>query len=310
MRIGDLPSDELARRCGEGLGWRVGPFALRVTTAVAGMVPHLAFLYGDFLLSQGLCYADAEVSVRRARGSLRRVSIYSDGRRFFGPIPRTEAIPLIEWTLNLCVFHRPSPHLLIHAAVVEKGGRAMILPGEAGAGKSTLCAALIHRGWRLLSDEVAVVRVADGRLLPVPRPVSLKGQAIEIVRAFAPEAVLGPTWPKTPKGPVAHLLPPRENVLRMDDPAEPAWIVFPAYRADVAAEMAPFSKAQSLMYCADHAFNYSVLGGEGFHALADLVDACACFELCYGDLESAVRRLEALADPAAASDEARRAARV
>ncbi len=295
MRIGELPRDELARRFGEGLAWRVGPFAVRVTTAVAHAADHLAFLYGDFLLSNGGCIADAEVSVRRARGLLRRVSIYSDGRRFFGPVPRTEAIPLIEWTLNLCVFHRPCPHLLIHAAVVEKEGRAMILPGEAGAGKSTLCAALIHRGWRLLSDEVAVVRIGDGRLLPVPRPVSLKGQAIEIVRRFAPAAVLGPTWPKTPKGPVAHLLPPRESVLRMDDPADPAWIVFPSFRADVAAEMAPFSKAQSFMYCAGHAFNYSVLGSEGFAALAALIDACACFELCYGDLESAVERLEALA---------------
>ena len=35
--------------------------------------------------------------------------------------------------------------------------RAVILPAPPGSGKSTLCAALVNRGWRLLSDELTLV---------------------------------------------------------------------------------------------------------------------------------------------------------
>ena len=73
---------------------------------------------------------------------------------------------------------------------------AVIVPGQSGQGKSTLCAALVARGWRHISDEFALMdpaslaitaalnyrqisgvgqrmraRVVGARLLPVPQPV-------------------------------------------------------------------------------------------------------------------------------------------
>ena len=44
----------------------------------------------------------------------------------------------LRWTLNLCVFHQPSRDLVLHAAVVERDGRALIMPAVPGSGKSTL----------------------------------------------------------------------------------------------------------------------------------------------------------------------------
>ena len=42
----------------------------------------------------------------------------------------------------------------LHAGAVVLGDRAVALAGEAGAGKSTLCAALVERGHPFLSDDV------------------------------------------------------------------------------------------------------------------------------------------------------------
>ena len=204
-------------------------------------------------------------------------------------------MPLLEWTLNLCVFHQPSIHLLVHAAVVERDGFAAILPGGAGAGKSTLCAALIYRGWRLLSDEVAVIRLSDGQVLPAPRPVSLKEDSIETLQRFAPEAMLGPVWPKTAKGRLGHLIPPKESVLRMDEAAAPAWVVFPSFQTLAGTALNAVPKAQALIECADHAFNYSLHGRQGFETLASLIDACGCYELIYSNLDEGVAELDRLA---------------
>lgn len=45
-----------------------------------------------------------------------------------------------------------------------------MLVGTTGAGKSTLCAALCADGWRLLSDEMALIEPDTGRLRGMGRP--------------------------------------------------------------------------------------------------------------------------------------------
>lgn len=54
--------------------------------------------------------------------------------------------------------------LPLHASAVEIDGRALLLTGNSGAGKSTLAAALVDRGFRVLSDDLCALEIADGRL--------------------------------------------------------------------------------------------------------------------------------------------------
>ncbi len=64
----------------------------------------------------------------------------------------------------------------LHAAAVSDGGRAMLLAGQGGSGKSTLCYALVRAGWRLIADDVSFLEegatlrawgnATDIRLLP------------------------------------------------------------------------------------------------------------------------------------------------
>lgn len=57
-----------------------------------------------------------------------------------------------------------------------------IVPAPLDSAKRTLCAALVGKGWRLLSDELALVRLDTGELVPLPRPISLKNASINIIR--------------------------------------------------------------------------------------------------------------------------------
>jgi len=296
LRIGDLTALEARTRSRQsGLCWRVGPFVLRLKTDLAKVVNGLRFLYSEFPLIEQDAVADAELSVRRKLPWSRWISINVDGAVQYNWLRERLAIPMIEWTMNVCVFQRPHHFFMLHSAVVAGGEGAAILPGRAGSGKSTLCAALVARGWRLLSDEVALIRPTDGSIQPVPRPISLKEASIEAMREFAPDAIFGPMWPGTAKGTVAHMLPPPDSVARVSETAQPKWILFPVFQSGAKARLQPLPKARALMRTADNAFNYSVLGRQGFELLADLIDRCDCFELRFDDLEQAVGKVNALA---------------
>ncbi len=293
MKLSDLSTTQLFERAsGAGLCWRVGPFIVRVRTPLRDVVEQIAFLYAGFPLADDESYADHEVSVQPRGLRSQKVSIIADGRVTYPCEPRSIAVPLLEWTLNLCVFHQPSTNLILHAAVVERGGHALILPALPGSGKSTFCAALVHRGWRLLSDEVAILRRDDGRVIPATRPIGLKDASIDVIKQFAPDAVLGPSWPGTPKGTVAHCLPPQESIERADETAQPRWIIFPTFDRGAETQLTPISKPRALVHAAADSFNYSVLGRQGFDALTRLVDACDCYELSYGDLEHAIQAVD------------------
>jgi hypothetical protein len=51
------------------------------------------------------------------------------------------------------------------------------------------------------------------------------------------------------------------------------------------------------MDLASNAFNYSLLGAEGFDAMAGLIDRCAAFNFTYSALDDAIALFSRLAPP-------------
>ncbi|ABI55459.1 Hpr(Ser) kinase/phosphatase [Alkalilimnicola ehrlichii MLHE-1] len=284
----------------QGAALEIGPFIVRLRSRLPAMAESIGLHYAEQLLPADTPFCDFHVRLDRApgvRGVWRpQARFYLDGSSPFKPLPLAQAFPLFEWGLNWCIAQHGHHYLMIHAAVVARDDRALILPGAPGAGKSTLAAALALSGWRLLSDEFALLSLEDGMLSPLPRPVSLKNQAIPLIRERFPQAVLGRSTHDTTKGTVAHLKPPEESIARSQVPAQPAWLVFPRFAPEGKDALRPMPKAHSLLTLADAAFNYSVLGGQGFEAAADLIDRCACFELDYADLDRSLHALTALTD--------------
>ena len=215
-------------------------------------------------------------------------------------MPYDHAYPVFEWGLNWCMANHFHQYLMIHAAVIErKDGRAAILAAPPGSGKSTLCAGLVARGWRLLSDELALIDPNDLSLTPIPRPISLKNESIEVIRRFAPATVIGPASRDTHKGTVAHMKPPGESVQRAANKSRAAWLVFPRFEAGGPSLLVPFAKARTVLRLSDNAFNYTAFGETGFRTLVGLADASDCYEFSYGELDDAVRLFNELpASPA------------
>jgi HprK-related kinase A len=302
LNISALPAAELRQRLRSGgLYFRTGVFTACLSTRLEHVASSFAILYADYALATGP-YADFHVEVAAPR-NLRRwirpqVHFKADGSAPFMGLPRDQGFPMLEWGLNWCVVSNAQYYLLIHAAVIEKNGHAVILPAPPGSGKSTLCAALVNRGWRLLSDELTLVRRSDSQLVPLPRPVSLKNASIPLMKAYAPDAVFSPSVSDTVKGTVAQMKAPAESVARADETALPGWIIFPRYEAGAPLTLTPVPRTRAFMRVAENAFNYAQLGVEGFNALAGVVRQSDCYDLHYSSLDDAVAAFDQLSTQA------------
>jgi hypothetical protein len=84
-------------------------------------------------------------------------------------------------------------HFLIHAGVVSCGGEGVILAADAGHGKTTLVLELVRRGFKFLSDEMAALGRADGRVHPFPRSLRVRPGTLEMT-GFPEAAARAPEW--------------------------------------------------------------------------------------------------------------------
>ena len=299
--VDDLPQRKLAAQlCGAGLRFRTGPFSVCLRSRLAGFAETWARAYGSLpvLPDDAVCHFRIEVDRRRGVSRIARspqAVFRYEGETPFDPYPLDHAFPLYEWGLNWVTAQVAHDYLLLHSAVVEKGGFGLLLPALPGSGKSTLCAGLVSRGWRLLSDEFAIIRPSDGQLLPLPRVAPLKNESIEVLRAFAPGQRFGPRYDRTRKGTVVHLLPPVDSLQRQHEPARPRWVVFPRYRACAETQLTVQPASLALARLVNNSFNYRVTAETGFRAVCSLVRDVECYELINGCLGDAVAQIDRLA---------------
>ena len=301
MIVEELAPPALARRLRQGgLRLRTGPVVTNIRSPLLAVGRGIALHYAQHVVEPEGGFSDFHIGVERPP-TLRRwfnpqVIFRFDGMQPFAPLPGDQGFAMLEWGLNWCISSHCHQYLIVHAAVLERGGRALILPAPSGSGKSTLCAGLVFGGgWRLLSDELALIDPASGYVVPLPRPVSLKNNSIDVMREFAPTAHFGEVVHETAKGRVAHVRPPAEGVLRSSQTAVPAWVVLPHYEGGAPAELRPLSRARAFMSLVENAFNYNVHGRGGFAAFANVIDRCQCHEFSYSSLPEAVAVFDRLA---------------
>ena len=269
---------------------------------LSDVVENFALLYAHHQVSLEERFADFRLDIIDS-GLVRRwfrpqVKFSFDGHIPFRPLPRNQAYAIFEWGLNWCIANFSNHYLMIHSGVLERNGKGLILPGMPGAGKSTLSAALMVNGWRLLSDEVALIQPNSGELLGIPRPISLKNQSIEVIGNYYAEGIFGRHICDTAKGTVAHLRPDQESIERQSDTAEPGLVIFPRFVAGSDTRIEPLPKSRAFMALTENAFNYSNLGLDGFHAVQRIINQSHCYNMEYSDLDSAVQSIGRLLDTA------------
>ena len=101
------------------------------------------------------------------------MSVRMEGRLLVRGLTHAQALDVLESELQLSVARLARPEVFVHAGVVAVGGRAILVPGRSGAGKTTLVRALVASGATYYSDEYAVLD-AEGRVHPYARRPSVR----------------------------------------------------------------------------------------------------------------------------------------
>jgi HprK-related kinase A len=269
---------------------QIGPVGFRIGSAWRAPLDALAGLYAGYPEpGDRLCDFTVRLEPERPWRRFIRPSVAIRGDYVLpdaAPLSLAHGLLAAEMGMNLQMALGHKRYLLLHAATVEKDGRALIMTGESGAGKSTLAALLGERGWRLMGDEFALLDMAAGTLLPFPRAISLKNGAIPVMEAEIGADRFGPLLTDTPKGDIRHLRPNSEAIARMGEAAMPALILFP--RFGEAAAVRGVGQAEVFMRLTQASTNYVALGRRGFDALARLVKTVPALAIDYPDAATAI----------------------
>jgi hypothetical protein len=301
LKIADLPLTELTRRLAvNGLRIKTGPFVFSIHSSLEAVRDGLAVLYDHFPTVASDAFADFHISVDRAKGIRRWIrpqSVFEfDGEIPFKPLTASQGFALLEWGMNWCIYNHAHSFLIIHGAVLERKGKALLMPAPSGSGKSTLCGALMTQGWRLLSDELILINPITGLIHPLGRPISLKNHSIEVLKRFAPSHHITAPVYDTAKGTVAHMKPSSQSVTCCNELAVPGWVVFPQYSAGTQTQILPLGKADLCMRLIDNAFNYNILRHEGFSTMTRMVSHTTGFSATYSDLHDVILQINQLTD--------------
>jgi hypothetical protein len=202
------------------------------------------------------------------------------------------------WTLSHPLFTLPLVEMLkrrglygLHAGGVCRDGRALLLPGTSGAGKTTLTLALARAGLGFLGDDTLFLRRGpEGvEVLAFPDEFDLTDETV----AFFPElsslldTERSEGWRKRQWRPAAA---------GVTWQAAPALLVFPHVAGVPESRLVPMDRGEALLELAPNVLLTEPRSAQAhLDALAELVESSECWRLATGtDLDEAVRRVTEL----------------
>jgi len=91
------------------------------------------------------------------------------------------ALSRIEGEALDFILENTGDSIAIHAALLAKNGKGVVITGPSFAGKSTLAVAMWRAGWSLLADDVILLDAKHRSAAPAPRRVSLRSESRNLV---------------------------------------------------------------------------------------------------------------------------------
>lgn len=164
------------------------------------------------------------------------------------PIARARGLsclgPIVKATLWQSAIDAHDFLMYIHAGVVGTGDSCVLLPAAPGSGKSSLTAALVHRGFRYFSDEVALIEPATFHVPPMPLAMAIKSTGWDLMARYHPGIESLPIHVRNDAKVLRYVPPPAYAAGQTAAPV--SHIIFPRYEKDAPTRLTPVPRAESL----------------------------------------------------------------
>jgi hypothetical protein len=180
---------------------------------------------------------------------------------------------------------------VVHAGAVVRDGRALLIAGPSGRGKTTLTAALVKRGFAYLSDELAAL-TTKGAVLRYATPLRVREGALARLGTLAPQLELWPT-PASLWGEPLHLASPQPAAVGATEVARVGMVVFPtAPNDEVEPRLVDLPSGTAAFRIMAETLNYAACSRLAFDLALEVASVVSCHELVHGDVWRTVEAIE------------------
>ena len=181
--------------------------------------------------------------------------------------------------------------LMLHAALLSRRGRGVLIGGVSGSGKSSLSGWFIQHGWAYHGDEQMYANADTGYWEGFVRPLCLKGDWASLF----PAVVVPPESFASVGGQTlvpVHLL---GQECQPDVRVRPGLLLFPTFRSGSEFSLQRISCGQATIQLIRGILNGGNLKNHGVAQAAAIARGCPAYELSYGSFDQLKPLLELLA---------------
>ena len=227
-----------------------------------------------------------DIKATRLENGELRSDIYRDGVPVGCALRVSWLAPIVKSVLWQSAINAHDFLLNIHAGVVASGDHCILLPAATGSGKTSLTAALVHRGFRYFSDEVALV---GPRFLvpPMPLAMGIKSTGWDLMTPYYPGLLSLPVHLRNDAKALRYIRPSTDAL--EDVPLPISHIIFPKYEPGARTGFEQVARSAALGHLMDECLTLRLrLNPENVGQIISWIGGIECFALTFSSLDEAV----------------------
>jgi hypothetical protein len=180
--------------------------------------------------------------------------------------------------------------LMLHAALMSKRGRGLIIGGASGAGKSSLTGWLIRQGWTYHGDDQMYADASDSHWEGFVRPLCFKGDWASMF----PDLVAQPESVARVAGQTLVSANVFGQEFLPEGSVRPGIMLFPTFRKGSDFTLKRLSAAQATIKLVQATLNGGNLIHRGVAQAAGIARACPGYDMTYGHFNQLAPLLQLL----------------
>jgi hypothetical protein len=229
-----------------------------------------------------------EINAKMLNNGHLRSDVYRDGIAV-GRAPRlSQVAPIVKAALWQSAINAHDFLFYIHSGVVGTGASCILLPAAAGSGKSSLTAALVHRGFRYFSDEVALIEPTNFHVSPMPLAMCIKSTGWDLMARYYPGIWSLPVHVRSDGKVLRYIPPPGDAAEQIPMPV--THIIFPRYEQDALSRLKRVKRSEALGRLMGECLALRQrLDHKNVRQLVGWIAGIECYELTFSSLETAAQ---------------------